>query len=458
MGISAIAPPLALLGPTLLPRLRSLGFDVRETTSHTLTADGFGDALRIAETESAVAAILPRDDADRPAVTERLVDAAAAADATTSAPLGLLVLPARTAPLPGPVAVVTPAETVSAYELYVGAAIASATDRRVVHLNGRGTPGSAVHSGIAGRVLARSASPQWREFPHARPERSLHTVTSRPGAIVVAVPPGSTAAAQIIVDHPDADVILVIDRAHARHGAAVAQQVASMIELAFSLGASTEPEPTPADVEPEEPKTPEPETPESEAPQEPQAPEDPVPDLPGIRASDVVHMRLTSDALEVTNRTAQHLRLRVSLGSAADPTDVRAVFACDLAPREARTAPTSAVEGLAGIEPPVAVMRHWSHESVEVFEGGRQRVLEFHVTVLDAAGDVRAERAYRPGNGLDFFVTARDLAALLGRSVARSVLPEPAVLEASGAPPKDLLGALASALAVGAGVLDARTR
>lgn len=446
MGISAIAPSVAHDDP-VLARLNALGFDARPT-AHATPPPTFAEALRHAAAGGAVAVIVPRDEADRSVIAERLVDAAdAVAQSTTAAPLALLVVPAASPPLPGPVAVVTPAETVSAYELYVAAGLAAASDRRVVHLNGRGTPGSAVHSGIAGRVLARAASPEWREFPHARPERALHTIGGRPGAIVAAVPPGSAAAAQLIADHPDADVVLVIDGAHARHGAAVAQQVASMIELAFSLGAPPAPERA------AEPAAPDP-APDADATEQP-AP-DPAPDLPGIRASDVVHVRLTADALELTNRTAQRLRLQVALGSAAAPGDHRAVFACELEPQQARIEPTAAVPGLADLVPPVAVMRHWSHESAEVFEGGEQRVLEIRVALLDGSGQVRAERAYRPGNGLDFFVTARDLTALLGRPVGRSVLPEPSVLPPSGPAPRDLLGAFGTALAVGAGVLDAR--
>lgn len=455
MGISAIAPPSALADEGAIARIRSLGFDLNEIAEQDQEpGSDVGHALRLAAERGTVAVVVARDDATRNVVADRLADAAASVAATaTDAPLALVVLPALSPPLPGPVAVVTPAETVSAYEVYVGAAVAAATHRRVVHLNGRGTPASAVHSGVAGRVLARSAAPEWREFAHARPERSLHTLTSRPGAVVAAVPPGSTAAARLVADHPDADVVLVVDRAHARHGATVAAQVAAMIELAFSLGAPNAAPPdesgsagvTEADAAP-------PPAPISATPADPAA------DLPGIRASDVVHVRLTADALELTNRTAQRLRLRVALGSATAPDRVSAVFACELAPREVRSEATALVGGLAGIAPPVAVLRHWSHESEEVFEGGEQRILEFGVAVLDEAGAVRAERTYRPGNGLDFFVTARDLTALMGRPVTASVLPEPAAATATGSAPPDLLGALGTALAVGAGVLGTRPR
>lgn len=453
MAIATVVTASADAGESVLRRLRELGFDATDATPPTADAAEareYAAALDAVAAQSVIAAIAQRDAESRHTVAERLGAAAsaAAADATES-PLALVVLPAASAPLAGPVAVVTPAESVSAYELYVGAALASTSRRRVAHLNGRGTQGSAVHSGIAGRVIARAAAPEWREFPHAQPERSLHTLTSRPGAIVAAVPPGSIAAAQLIADHPDADIVLVFDRAHARHGAAVAQQVSSMVELAFSLGATAAPGIVVSDA-------PAPPAETADAPGAAEAPEDPASDLPAIRASDVVHVRLTDEALELTNRTSQRLRVHVALGDGAAPDVARAEFASVLEPRSARSEATVGVPGLEDLPPPQAVMRHWSHESEEVYEGGRRRILVFRIEVLAADGSVRAERSYRPGNGLDFFVTARDLTALIGRPVARSILPDPAPEPAPGTPPADLLSALASAVAVGAQVLTAR--
>ncbi|MET0811674.1 MAG: hypothetical protein ABWY03_01380 [Microbacterium sp.] len=409
-------------------RLRALGVEVTRRGAVLSIADALA-----AGTFMAVADRGPDAAADLAAACDALAD-------TEGGPVTCVAIPAALPLQTGPVAVLSSAGAVSAYELYVGAAIAAASGRRVEHLNGRGTLASTTHSGIAGRVLARSAAPAWHELVFERPERSLHELTSRPAAIVASMPPGTLDAARLIADHPDADVFLVFDRAGAQHGAAVAQQVSAMVELAFSIGATTAPS-TAAEPEPLPPTA-------------PSAPQDD--ELPPIRAADVVHVRLTSDALELTNRTRLHLRARVSLGSARDPHTTRAVFEAPLAPGEVHAAPTAGAEGLAALTPPIAVLRHWSHESEEVFEGGEQRILEFGVQVLDSDGAVCAEGTYRPGNGLDYFVTARDLTGLLGRSLAPRILPQPAPAVASDVP-VDLLGALASAVAVGAGALAFRT-
>lgn len=424
------------IGDEVVSRLATYGIDIAAVASQDEPAD-IVDALRGTSREMLVVA--PRALRDQSALARRITEATQYLRDTDGDPLTVVVLPASLPPQPGPVAVLTPAGGVSSYELYVGAALGVASARRVEHLNGRGTLGSAVHSGVAGRIIARAAAPSWRETPHAHPERSLHTLASRPAAIVIPVGPDADGVAKVIAEHPDADVALVFDRARARHGAAVAERVASMIELAFSLSATG--------------------SPIAEAPTAPTPPvpvdDGPASDLPPIRASDVVHVRLTSDALELTNRTRQQLRVRVSLGDAADPGVARAEFDAQVAPGGTIAEPTASVAGLDGLAPPVAVMRHWSHESEEVYEGGDQRIVGFQVAVLDSSGAERAERTYRPGNGLDYFVTARDLAGLLVRPVARSILPEPAAAQPSSHT-VDLLTALAAAVRLGAGALDAR--
>ncbi|GAA1928635.1 hypothetical protein GCM10009775_20800 [Microbacterium aoyamense] len=426
MGITAVAAHR--VDATTTERLGLLGIEVeqRDGDASLAGALAYGALIGIAERG-----------------TDAAADLLAAADtlsATGGGPLAVVVFPATLPLQPGPVAVLSPAGAVSAYELYIAAAVAAASGRRVEHLNGRGTLASATHSGIASRVLARAAAPAWHELTFARPERSLHELVTRPAAIVVAVPPGSTEAAGVIAGHPDADVFVVFDRAHVQHGATVADQAAAMVELAFGLGVPTAPE-----VDAERPRDAAP----VEAP-------DPLPDLAAIRTSDVVHVRLTATTLELTNRTRQRLRVRVDLGSEREPGDVRAAFETTLEPGSARTEDTESVAGISDLERPVAVMRHWSHTSEEVYEGGEQRMLALHVAVLDGDGDVRAEHSYRPGNGLDFLVTARDLTALLGRPVARSILPEPAVTSTGETPRGELLSALAAALDVGAGVLAMR--
>ncbi|HEX8518462.1 MAG TPA: hypothetical protein VF667_02605 [Pseudonocardia sp.] len=362
----------------------------------------------------------------------------AAAGVAARTPLALVLLPATATPGPGPVVVLSPAGAASSYELYVGAALAAAARRRVEHLNGRGAAGSAAHGGLPARAAARASAPGWRERAEPRPERALRVLPSRPAVVVVPVPPGSAGAPAVVEDHPDADVVLVFDAVHARHGAAVAQQVGSVVEMALGVelslpGGGAPPARGPRTV---------PVPPARAAPGGP----------PAIRASDVVHVRLTDTALELTNRTRHRVRLRATLGSASDPDRARAVFEATLEPGGSRSAPTRSVAALAGLDPPVPVLRHWSHTSAAVYEGGDRRIVRVETAVLDTAGGVRAVRTDDAPNGLDFAVTARDLAALVGQG-AGAALPEPAPVRTAPRLGRDLFAAFASALAVGAAVL-----
>ncbi|GAA2373057.1 hypothetical protein [Dactylosporangium salmoneum] len=351
----------------------------------------------------------------------------ASAELANSRLLMVVVIPATVAPRPGPVAVLSPGGSVSTHELYVGAALAAASGRRVEHVNGRGAAASAAQSGVPARAGLRAAVMQWRERAEPRPERSLHKLSVRPAVIVMAVPPGSAEAPAVIAAHPDADVVLVFDAVHARHGAEVARQVASLIELAVGVGQGA-----------------------SAARPAPPPPAPPSVASPAVRASDVIHIRLTDTALELTNRTCERVRLRVTLGSAAAPGEPLAAFEMLLRPQERHAEPITAAPAMAELTPPTAVLRHWSHGSAEVYEGGERRILRVEASVLDPDDRVRATRTYDATNGLDFSVTARDLETLLGRRAELFAEVRP---RAVPAPARDVLAALESALRVGATAL-----
>jgi hypothetical protein len=449
MGTTAVVTPSVRLDAADVSRLGALGISVDGDPigiTDRPPAGGGSDplpdlaaAIHLGAQRGALVAIGDRGRDPRAWRGEgaRWLAAATAASAAASAarPLALVVIPAASPQRPGPIAVLTPAESVSSYELYVGAALAAASGRRVEHVNGRGSQGSADHPSLPARLAARTAATQWRERGEPRPERSLHGFVSRPAVIVVPVPPGSADAATVVPAHPDADIVLVFDAAHARYSPTVARQVATMVELAFGVEASL------ADQEEiTRPARPEPATsrPASAG------------SLPAIRASDVIHVRLTDTALELTNRTCHRVRLRIALGSSAEPGRVHAVFEARLEPGESLAEPTDAVAGLA---PPTRVLRQWSHESGEVYEGGDRRILRVEAAVLAADGRTHAERAYEPRNGLSFSATAGDLKALLGSEAARAFHLGAAPSRAAVPAPQDLFAAFESALTAGAGIL-----
>ncbi|MFD0578206.1 hypothetical protein [Dactylosporangium darangshiense] len=229
--------------------------------------------------------------------------------------------------------------------------------------------------------------------------------------------------------------MLIFDAAQARYSPAVARQVARMVEVAFGVETSL------ADQERVNSRArPAPATgrPTSTGP------------LGGIRASDVIHVRLTDTALELTNRTRHRVRLRIALGSAAEAGRVHAVFEARLEPGASHAEPTDPVADLA---PPTRVLRPWSHGSAEVYEGGDRRILRVEASVLAADGRTHATHAYEPGNGLNFSATASDLKALLGSEAVRTFHLDAAPSRAVVPAPQDVFAAFESALTVGAGIL-----
>lgn len=379
----------------------------------------------------------------------RLLGEASAQSSEVSHPLVLIVVPATIAPRPGPVVVISPAEGASSYELYVAAALAAATGRRVEHLTGRGSRGSITYGAAPARATARTAVNDWRERAADRPERAVHTLAVRPAIIVAAVPPGSADAAALVADHPDADIVLVLDAVHARLGATSAARVAVLVETALGVqldldasgdnsdGADAFAESTPI---------------ASDAAAIP-----PVGDLPALIASDVLHVRLTDIAVEATNWTRLRARVRVALGARTDPGHALAELDMLLEPGDARRIPTSDLSAITALTPPEAVLRHWSHEDAEVYEGGERCLAQVTVSVLDDAGTERATKAYPVPNGLDFSLISRDLSALLGRTSTTPALPDP-IRRGAAAASHDLLAELESALAVGRTLLARAAR
>lgn len=478
--------PLALSVAAGMPdettraRLESLGFELGSTAD--VTADVIADtaspaagatenpaatateskdvgilttALQTAREADALAVLADRgtDTAGWRRDAVAILGEASALSAELSHPIGLIVLPATIAPRPGPVVVLSPAASASSYELYVAAALAAASDRRVEHLTSRGSRGSITSTGAPARAAARAVVSDWRERAVDRPERAVHTLAVRPAIIVAAVPPGSADAAALVADHPDADIVLVFDAVHARLGAATAARISGLVETALGVQLDLDAAPIGSD---------------SGAAARADAGADiaataqhptdaPAADLPAILASDVVHVRMTDTAVEATNRSLLRTRVQVALGARSDPDHALADIDMVLEPGEARSAATGELAAIAALTPPEAVLRHWSHEDAEVYEGGERRIVQVRVRVLDASGTERAAKAYPVPNGLDFSLTSRDLTALLGRSSTAPALPDP-VARAMPPASHDLLGELESALAVGRSLLARAAR
>jgi len=304
----------------------------------------------------------------------------------------------------------------------------------VIHLNACGRSAS-FEGDEPARATARAATAGWRELPTAHPLRALHTLDSRPAMIVTPAVPGIDGPSGLLAAHPDADVVVVHELITARYGPELAAQFVAMVELTLGMqtgSAAAAPRPV-----------------RESAASSFRA--------PSFRASDVFHVRLTESAAEVTNRTRHPIRVRLGLGDRRAPAQVLATWQSLVRPGASAEVGLDDAPALAGIARPAAELRHFSHDSAEVFEGGDLRVLRIELAVAgtdDEAQPDGAPREFPAGNGLDFSLTARELQRLADPASVPAVLPDYAPPPAPPPGQRDPLGALTTALGVAAGAVS----
>ena len=178
---------------------------------------------------------------------------------------------------------------------------------------------------------------------------------------------------------------------------------------------------------------------------EPETAPAPAPVYP-VTAADTVLAVLTDSTLEVTNRCPVAVRVRVRLGAAgAEARDLGAVET-ELAPRESASHPLQEAAFLAGLEPPGAVVRHWSHETETVYDGGTIRINGLDLRFLDAGGGTIAVGSYGSRQGLHVGVNSPELGRALGSSLTSVADQYARMAVRRSAALSDLLGQLAGPL------------
>lgn len=133
-----------------------------------------------------------------------------------------------------------------------------------------------------------------------------------------------------------------------------------------------------------------------------------------VSAAAAILAVLTDTGLDLTNRAPVTAGLRVRFGTPGSAeTDIGAAE-MELAPRESTRIPYESLPFLAGLEPPAAVVRHWSHETETVYDGGSIRINGLDVHYLDEEAGTIAVRSYGTRQGLHVGVVAPQLAEALG--------------------------------------------
>ena len=154
-----------------------------------------------------------------------------------------------------------------------------------------------------------------------------------------------------------------------------------------------------------------------------------------LNAADTVLAVVTDSAVEVTNRSPVAVRVRVRLGAAGESGEDLGSVEAELEPHGSFRHPLAESRFLAGLEPPAAVVRHWSHETETVYEGGTIRINGLDLRFLDPAGTTIGLGSYGTRQGLHVGVNSPELGAVLGSSLtsvadeyARMSLRRPAAL------------------------------
>ena len=164
-----------------------------------------------------------------------------------------------------------------------------------------------------------------------------------------------------------------------------------------------------------------------------------------VSAAATILAVLTDTGLDLTNRAPVTTALRVRFGSpGSGETDIGAAEA-ELAPRESTHVPYEALGFLAGLEPPAAVVRHWSHETETVYDGGGIRINGLDVRYLDEDGGTIAVRSYGTRQGLHVGVVAPELVEALGSSLRTAAGEYARMGHGRTTPLGGILGMLASA-------------
>lgn len=135
---------------------------------------------------------------------------------------------------------------------------------------------------------------------------------------------------------------------------------------------------------------------------------------PTVKASDVIHAVLTDAGLVVTNRTSWAVDLRVRLGRADAPDADLASLDLTLRPGGSATVPVADLGVVGALPGPEAVVRHWSHETGVVFEGGERRINGVDVRYRLPDGTSAGVASHGSHRGLVVGVAGGDIARDLG--------------------------------------------
>ena len=124
-----------------------------------------------------------------------------------------------------------------------------------------------------------------------------------------------------------------------------------------------------------------------------------------VGAADIIHAVLTDGGLVVTNRTPLIVDVQVRLGRTGNADEDLAVTEFTLYPGQARMVEARKLDAVGALPGPVAMVRHWSHETETVYEGGQRRINGVDVCYRNAEGKILATAHHGSHRGLTVGIT-----------------------------------------------------
>lgn len=131
-----------------------------------------------------------------------------------------------------------------------------------------------------------------------------------------------------------------------------------------------------------------------------------------LSAAATVQALLTDLGLQLSNRTGMVAHLRCHLGTDGSSADVKTID-IQLPANESRLLPAAELGAVGEVEGPEGVLRHWSHSSEVVSQGGQRRINRLEIRFEDADGNSIGTGSFGGRPTLSISVNARELSAVL---------------------------------------------
>lgn len=132
-----------------------------------------------------------------------------------------------------------------------------------------------------------------------------------------------------------------------------------------------------------------------------------------LSAGSIVHVQLTEQGMHLSNRTPFTVGMNIELRGWRAGDSSAYVVAAELEPGEQLLLPDPALGDVAGFDPPLPVVRQWSHGPETVYEGGQRQIGRVELRFMNTEGLQLGQSTFQSRTGLSVGVGGRQIAKVL---------------------------------------------